>query len=213
MDRRAFLGGKPPRSASRGADFYTNAILTTQTGRKVRFYDDLVKDKLIAVNFIYTRCQEACPLSTSNLVEVQKLLGARFNHEVFMYSFTLKPWQDDAATLKAYARERGARWTFLTGSDYDLDTIRFRLFRWEHPALDFDLEQHTGMVTAINDPLDRWTMCPTLARPQQVVDAINWVAPTRPLAERQRDAYAKRDRLNAEQRSWIRSPEPAVAHE
>jgi protein SCO1/2 len=209
MDRRAFLGGKPPvpsRSVSLGAQYYTNAILRTQDGTKVRFYDDLMKDRIVAINFIYTRCEEACPLTTANLVRVQKLLGERLGRDIFMYSVTLKPWEDDAARLKSYAKAHGANWTFLTADDYDVSTIRFRLFRWDHPQLDFDLDQHTGMVRVINDRVDRWSMCPTLATPKQIVDAISWVEPTKPLAVRQAAGYAIRDRLNAEAAQWLKAP-------
>jgi protein SCO1/2 len=206
MDRRALFGGTPmtpSRSASLGPEFYTNAELTTQDGRKVRFYEDLIKDRLVVINHIYTRCEGLCPLSTAALVKVQKLLESRVGSEVSMYTLSLKPWEDTPEQLKEYAESFGAHWTFLTGSDYDLTTIRFRLFRWEHPLLDFNLEQHTGMVRVINDRIDRWTMCPTLARPKQIVDAIDWAEPTRPLEVRLSESFAIRDRLNAEQTQWM----------
>jgi len=204
MKRRALLTGEPaPRpSASLGPDYYTNAVLRTHEGREVRFYDDLMKDKIVAINFIYTWCENTCPLSTANMARVQKALGARVGRDVHMYSFTLKPWQDDVAALKEYAKPYGAGpgWEFLTGDNYDLETIRFRLFRWDHPALDFNLEQHVGMVRIINDRLDRWSMCPTLATTRQVVDAISWVEPTKPLAVRKRENVATQARIDAETR-------------
>jgi len=193
----------PPRSASLGPDYYTNAVLRTQDGEEVRFYDDLVKDKIVAINFIYTQCEGACPLTTSNLMKAHKLLGARAGRDIHMYTITLKPWEDDPAALKEYAQAHGAKWTFLTGDDCDLTTIRFKLFRWDHPALDFNFEQHTGMVRVINDRMDRWSMCPTLATPAQIVDAIGWAEPTKPVAVRTREGYAIRARLNAEARQLV----------
>ncbi|MEP7243423.1 MAG: SCO family protein [Gammaproteobacteria bacterium] len=206
MDRRALLGGTPMtplNPASMGEDFFTNAELRTQDGNAVRFYDDIIKDRFVAINFIYTNCEGICPLSTAALVQVQKLLAKRAGSDVSLCSITLKPWEDGPAELKAYAKAHGAKWTFLTGSDYDLTTLRFRLFRWEHPALDFNLEQHTGMVRIINDRLNRWSMVPTLATPAQIVAGIDWAAPTKPLAIRQQEGYAIRGRLQAEQRRWM----------
>jgi protein SCO1/2 len=208
MDRRALFTGAntaPLPSASLGPDYYTNAVLRTQDGEEVRFYDDLIKDKIVAINFIYTQCEGACPLTTSNLVRVQKLLGKRLGRDIFMYTLTLKPWQDDAAALEEYAKAHGVGpgWKFLTGDDYDLTTIRFKLFRWDHPALDFNLEQHTGMVRVINDRQDRWSMCPTLATPEQIVDAIAWAEPTKPLAVRQHAGYAIQAKRNAEARALL----------
>ena len=206
MDRRMFLGGArpaPTRSASLGPEHYTNATLRTHDGREVKFYDEVIKDRLVVVNFIYTQCEGVCPMTTANLVQVQRRLGARVGRDVFMYSITLKPWQDDAAALAEYAQAHhcGPGWTFLTGDEYDLTTIRFRLFRWDHPALDFNLEQHTGMVRVINDPIDRWSMCPTLATPKQIVDAIEWAEPTKPLAERMRRNVARQAEIDRESRS------------
>ena len=49
------LGAASSAAAGRwGADYFPNVELTTQDGQKVRFYDDLLKDKLVALNVIYT---------------------------------------------------------------------------------------------------------------------------------------------------------------
>ena len=48
-----------------------NVPLITQDGRQVRFYDDLVKGRVVAINFMFTSCRAACPLSTANIRDVQ----------------------------------------------------------------------------------------------------------------------------------------------
>ena len=50
-----------------GADYFPNVTLTTQNGAPVRFYDDLVKGKIVAINLIYTTCKYACPDSGAAL--------------------------------------------------------------------------------------------------------------------------------------------------
>ena len=52
-----------------------NLPLVTHDGKEVRFYDDLIKDKVVMLNFFYALCGDVCPAVTANLVEVQKLLG------------------------------------------------------------------------------------------------------------------------------------------
>ena len=52
------------------------------------FYDDLVKDKIVTLNFFFAKCDEICPAVTANLAKVQKLLGAEVGTKLFMYSFT-----------------------------------------------------------------------------------------------------------------------------
>ena len=203
MDRRQVLTGsavRTPRSVSKGPDYYTNAVLRTHDNKEVRFYDDLIKDKHVVVNFMYTQCEGACPLTTANLLKVQKRLGDRVGRDIFMYSITLKPWQDDPAALAEYVKMHnvGPGWTFLTGDQFDLDTIRFRMFRWDHPGLDFNIEQHTGMIRVINDPIDRWSMCPTNAKVDMLVKSISWVEPTKPFKVRQEEVLARQALIDAQ---------------
>lgn len=204
MNRRDLLTchvtDKSRPAASMGPEFYTNAVLRTHENKEVRFYDDLIKGKLTLINFIYTGCTKSCPRSTGNLAKAQEILGDRIGRDVFMYSITLKPEEDDPAVLRSYARSHGAKpgWLFLTGNEYDLTTLRFKLLRWDHPMLDFDPDQHTGMVRIINDTLNHWTMCPTHATPRQIVECVSWVEATKPYAVRLRENFAKQARLDLE---------------
>src|SRR5215813_10354945 len=86
------------------ARYFPNVVLTTHEGKKVRFYDDLIKDKIVTINFMYATCEGVCPGITANLVEVQELLGKRVGRDIFMYSITLKPEQDTPKVLKNYVK-------------------------------------------------------------------------------------------------------------
>ena len=37
-----------------GKNYFPNSTLITQDGDKVRFFDDLIKDRVVAINFIFT---------------------------------------------------------------------------------------------------------------------------------------------------------------
>jgi protein SCO1/2 len=204
MNRRDFLSchlNDPSRpAASVGPGFYTNAVFRTHENKPVRFYEDLIKGKISVINFMYASCTRACPRSTANLAKVQKMLGDRVGRDIFMYSISIKPLQDDPAKLKDYAHAYGVKpgWLFLTGNEYDTDTVRFKLARWDQPMLDFDLDQHTGMVRIINDNFNQWTMCPLHATPRQIVETISWLEPTKPFAERLRENFAKQAKIDEE---------------
>src|ERR1700740_2797228 len=86
-----------------GAGYFPNVTLTTHEGKQVRFYDDLIKGKIVAIDLIYTTCKYACPLETARLSQVAKLLGDRMGREVFFYSLTIDPDHDTPAVLKEYA--------------------------------------------------------------------------------------------------------------
>jgi protein SCO1/2 len=38
------------------ANYFPNVTLRNQDGKEVRFYDDLVKGKIIVINLMYTHC-------------------------------------------------------------------------------------------------------------------------------------------------------------
>lgn len=91
-----------------------------QDGRELKFYSDLVKDKIVVINFIYTSCRAVCPMAGRNFAQLQNALGERFGRDVFLISVSTDPATDTPARLKSWARAVGARtegggWTLLTG--------------------------------------------------------------------------------------------------
>jgi protein SCO1/2 len=113
-----------------GADYFPNVALTTQDGKTVRFYDDLLKGKSVAINVIFTDCKDVCPLETANLVQLQRLLGDKVGKDIYFYSISIDPVRDTPEVLKAYAEKFGAGgpgWLFLTGKPDDIKLITRKL--------------------------------------------------------------------------------------
>ena len=157
--------------------YFPNVTLTAQDGRKVKFYDDLIKNKIVMFNFFYAKCDGICPGTTANLVKVQKLLGDRVGRDVFMYSITLKPHEDTPAVLKSYADAYRVRpgWLFLTGDARDIEHLRRSLgYTNPDPALDADKSQHIGMLRYGNEPRQWWAGCPGLAHASYIVKSFSW---------------------------------------
>jgi protein SCO1/2 len=155
-----------------------NVPLLTHDGTRVMFYDDLVKGKVVTLNFFFAKCDEICPMVTANLAKVQRLLGADLGTKIFMYSFTLKPEEDDVTAIHHYRAMFNAKpgWTFLTGKPDDLERIRRGIgFQYPDPAIDKDKTQHIGNVRYGNEPLMLWGACPGMARPQFVAESITWM--------------------------------------
>ena len=158
--------------------YFPDITLRTQDNKKVRFYDDLIKNKVVTINFFYVRCEGVCPGIMANLVKVQKLLGARVGRDIFMNSITLKPEEDTPAVLKQYAKSYQVKpgWTFLTGKPDDIELLRRSLgFTNPSPVLDKDKSQHIGNVRYGNEPLMLWAACPGLAHAEWIVESISWV--------------------------------------
>ena len=78
------------RSHQDGVEWFTNVEVKTHDGRTLRFYDDVMKGKILLINFFFTECDAICPLMTENLVRVQDLLVPRVGKDIFMVSITLR---------------------------------------------------------------------------------------------------------------------------
>ena len=150
-----------------------NVELITQDGKKVHFYDDLVKDRRVVIQFMFARCEEVCPVITHHLTEVQKMLKGRVGRDIFFYSITLSPEEDTPRDLKAFAKMHGAAWTFLTGKPDDILHLRKSLgFFYNNPKEDANRNNHSGMVLVGTEPLMRWAMCQGGADPEWIATVI-----------------------------------------
>lgn len=157
---------------------FPNVTLTTHEGRKVKFYDDLIKDKIVIINFMYVKCDGKCPGTTTNLVQVQKLLGDRIGKDIFIYSITLKPEEDTPKVLKAYAKayKVGPGWEFLTGDPKDIELLRQKLgFIDRDPLRDANKSNHIGMLRWGNEPHTLWAGCPASLAPAKIVKELSLV--------------------------------------
>ncbi len=151
--------------------------LVTHEGRAVRFYNDLIKDKIVSLNFFYAKCDEVCPLVMANLAKVQKFLGGQVGRDIFMYSFTLKPEEDTLEDLR-HERQKyhaGPGWTFLTAKPDDMEKVRKAIgFTYPEPAIDKDKTQHIGNIRYGNEPLMLWSACPGMAHAKWIAETLEW---------------------------------------
>lgn len=162
-------------AAGQRANYFPNSVVQTHEGKNLRFYDDIVKNKVVVFNMMYTVCSGICPGNTANLRSVQEALGHRLGKDIFMVSMTLQPVFDTPAALADYVKRYsiGPGWTFVTGKPAEMDVIRRKLgFYNSDPILDADQSGHTGMVRIGNEKLDRWFMMPALSKPGQIARAV-----------------------------------------
>jgi protein SCO1 len=140
-----------------GPGYFPNVQLVTQDGATVRFYDDLLKGKAVAINLIYTTCQDECPLETARLVQVQRLLGDRVGRDLFFYSITIDPRRDTPEVLKEYADKFGVGpgWLFLTGNADDIKLIAKKLGLSSTMNIRND-DPHATMLMLGDEPTGQW---------------------------------------------------------
>jgi protein SCO1/2 len=150
-----------------GRNYFPNVPLITQTGRTVRFYDDLLKGKSVAINVIYTRCKDRCPLETAKLAQVQRLLGDRMGTDIFFYSISIDPEWDTPAVLRDYAEKFGAGpgWLFLTGKREDITAVQKKLGLYSRTDA-VNPDGHLPSLMIGNEPAGQWMLNSAVDNPR-----------------------------------------------
>jgi protein SCO1 len=111
-------------AAANTNDCLPAVTLVDQHGRNVSLAS--LKGRPVLIDFIYTMCPGPCPLMTSRMAAVAKLLGPKLGSQVTFVSISIDPEHDRPAVLERYARERGADetgWLFLTGTPAQIDQV------------------------------------------------------------------------------------------
>lgn len=94
------------------------------------FARERLKGKVWVADFIYTRCEDTCPLQTSEMRRLQQAFAAHADFR--QISITTDPKHDKAERLAAYAQKFGAdrvRWFFLTGKEKEIKDLALKGFR------------------------------------------------------------------------------------
>ena len=160
----------------RQSDRFPNILLTTQDERQVRFYDDLVKDRTVIVNFMYTTCYNACLPIAQNLGRVHERFGDRMGRDVLLLSVSIDSEIDDPEALRGYIERNGGEkpgWIYLTGDYDEIDGLRRSLGVYDlDPVIDADKTQHSGLITFGNDRTDRWAALPALMSSDEIFETV-----------------------------------------
>ena len=142
-----------------GEDYFPNFELTAHTGETLNFFDDVIKGKVVAVNFIFTSCKDVCPMETARMASVYEILGDRVGSDVFFYSITIDPENDTVDVLRDYAERfgvNGDNWKFLTGNKEEIDIIRDKFGLFGDPEEEQDLSNHNINLMLGNQETGQW---------------------------------------------------------
>lgn len=165
VDKRA--AGNSPKALS-----VPDVTVFDQDGRQLRFYTDLVKNKVVVINFIFTTCTTICPPLAATFARVQTLAGDRSGRDFHLISISVDPVTDTPERLKAWAAKFKARpgWTLVTGAKTDIDNLLRALGTYTAAK-----EDHTPMTIVANDAKGVWTRAYGLAAPAKLLEAIDEV--------------------------------------
>jgi protein SCO1 len=156
--------------------YFGDTVMVDQDGHEHRLYTDLLRGKIVIMDFIYTRCVGPCPILSSTFAKLQARLGDRLGKDVFLLSFSVDPGYDTPARLKEYAGRFKAQpgWTFLTGSRENVEAVLRKLGQWvESP------EQHQTLYIVGNERTGLWKKAFGLAKPEDLYPVIDSVVDDR----------------------------------
>jgi len=161
--------------------------VTDQDGRSRRFASDVVGDRVVAVNFIFTTCPSICPIQSAIFASLQKELGERLGREVGLVSVSIDPKTDVPGRLRAYGERYHARpgWTWVTGDKQSIDQILVAL-----GAYSSAVEEHSATILVGDPTAGAWTRFYGFPKPSALLERIDALAIAR--AERATGGLASR---------------------
>jgi protein SCO1 len=124
--------------------------VVNQSEKTLAFYHDLIANKTVVINFIYSTCKSSCPLSIMVFKKVQKSLAKQNIH---LISISVDPIHDTSEILQALSNkvEAGSNWQFITGSKEHIDNL-LKLFA----VYAGNKDEHSNGVIIGNDTQKRW---------------------------------------------------------
>ena len=151
----------------------TDLLLKDQDGRQVRFYSDLIKDKIVVLSFFYTTCTYVCTRQGTTFSKLQSLLGKRLGKDVYLISVTTDPAKDTSARLKTWGKRYDLQpgWTLVTGNTAELNKLLIPFTG--NPA---GAGMHLASTFIGNDKTGRWTSATGTFTPQDLLRAVDSIA-------------------------------------
>ena len=172
VDKGVANANTPIAGADDTSSFSSSRIpdipVVDQNGKRLNFYSDLIKDRTVAINFIFTTCTTICPPLTATFRRVQQEL-ATSAPEAKLISISVDPATDTPQRLNDFAGKfkAGDGWTFVTGDQTEITSLLKAL-----GAGVVDKNDHTPMILIGNDRAGYWTRAYGLSSPTALVKTI-----------------------------------------
>lgn len=132
----------------------------TSRGKAVHLYADLIKGKVVLINYMAIASESMVPV-TAKLLEIARRLGPKLGTEVHIVSITSDPEHDTPARLRAFEKKLGLPdkgWTFVRMSTQSSMVVTARLHRHAYVPSPHD---HMSVVNYGNEPVGLWGMFPS----------------------------------------------------
>jgi len=161
-DTRSVFKNCPRAKGGKNADRFPQVIVQDQYKEKAWFYEELVADQLVLVNFTSVKGEQYYPI-LDNMVKVHQIIEDRVGKHVQMYTVTTDPYHDTPDALRELADAHGAKWRFLTGAPEDVREI----------LASFNARGSLYALSWIgNESTGRWLNKPSRLQPLYIAEAV-----------------------------------------
>ena len=160
-------------------EFFSDREVIDQNGNKLRFYSDVLQDKVVLINVIFTNCEDACPMITNHLVRTRRALAPAVQEDVWFVSMSTDPERDTPEAMKAFAEKQGAdleRWLFLTGTPEDMTFLLQKIRRY-NPNIN---AHSTQLLVGTTRERHEWIPLPPGLQPDAIATVLRDLATKRP---------------------------------
>lgn len=167
----------PAQNASAAQKYFSDVELVDQNGEKLRFYSDLLKDKVVVISSFMATCTVACPPKNRNLETIQDAAGEHLGKDVLILSITVDPVTDTPERLKQYAKTYHAKpgWHFLSGKKETVDWALYKIGQYTENKLD-----HVNIIIIGNERTGLWKKAFGLAAGPELVNLFKSVLNDKP---------------------------------
>jgi protein SCO1 len=154
---------------SKQREYFTDLNVLDQDGQMLKFYSDVLKNKIVLINFVFTNCEQVCPMLTRTFAKVQAEVGRNLGERIHLISISVDAQRDTPTVLKRYATQFGAKpgWRFITGKKGNVDWIIHRLGQWNEV-----IEAHSPLIMVADVKTGRWRALPGETTHRQLVAVL-----------------------------------------
>lgn len=147
---------------------FPDEVLLDQDGKSRKLVSDVLGDRIVVMDFIFTTCTTVCPLLSGIMTGVQGGLGDA--EDVALVSVTVDPGRDTPERLHAYAAKWHAKpgWTFLTGEREHVKRVLEAA-----GAYTTDFTAHPPMVLVGDGRTGQWVRLNGFPKRAQVLAEVN----------------------------------------
>ncbi|EIM00855.1 hypothetical protein UUC_12661 [Rhodanobacter denitrificans] len=150
------------------------AKVETSDGRTVRFYADLIKDKVVVINYMAIDNERAFPI-IAELLEITRHLKLKLGTDLHIVSITSDPVRDTPVRLRAFTKRMGIPkqgWHFVRMSGESSAIVSARLYRHPMPP---DPRTRIGVISYGNEAVGLWGLFPMGISPKDAAMRITSV--------------------------------------